>query len=43
MNGHAFPWSLILPDYWSHFAFLNTILLGVVLGIVTAKRPKGKS
>jgi hypothetical protein len=47
MNGNGFPWSLLLPglmsDYWSHFTFVNAILLGVVLGIVTGKPPKGKS
>jgi hypothetical protein len=47
MNDHGFTWSLMLPavvsDYWSHFAFLNAVLLGVVLGLVTTKPPKGKS
>jgi hypothetical protein len=46
MNDHGFPWSLMLPavmsDYWSHFTFLNAVLLGVVLGLVTNKPPKGK-
>jgi len=46
MNDHGCPW-LMLPevvsDYWSHFTFLNAILLGVVLGLVTNKPPKGKS
>jgi len=47
MIGDGFAWSSILPglvsDYWSHFTFLNAILLGVVLGIVTGRPPKGKS
>ena len=44
MIGNGFPWSSILmSDYWSHFTFLNAILLGVVLGLVTNKPPKGKS
>jgi hypothetical protein len=47
MIGDGFPWSSIrealMSDYWSHFTFLNAILLGVVLGLVTGKPPKGKS
>jgi hypothetical protein len=47
MNDHEFPLSLMLSavvsDYWSHFTFLNAVLLGVVLGLVTTKPPKGKS
>jgi len=44
MTGNGFSWSAILvSDYWSHFTFLNAILLGVVLGIVTGKPPKDKS
>jgi hypothetical protein len=47
MNGNGFLWSSLLPglmsDYWSHFTFVNAVLLGVVLGIVTGKPPKGKS
>jgi hypothetical protein len=47
MIGDGFSWSWILAalmsDYWSHFTFLNAILLGVVLGLVTGKPPKGKS
>lgn len=47
MNGNGFSWSLILSgllsDYWAHFTFLNAILLGVILGVVTGGPPKGKS